>query len=224
MFKGLFNTTVIAEYIAFVSAVLLLGKRTGKWRLFILFLFAVISAETGGWYAIAKLKMADNSWIFNLLLCVNICFCVWILSQAEPLAHIRTKMPLFFLSVGLFTLINLIFFQGLNTYNRYTEIIYDILLGMVSCYLFYETLKENKYRNLFRYEYFWFANGLLVFSLASAVLSSSRPQFWAFQKHTGIKLFGYLNDTVNVLLYSCLIIAFICRKRNTKSLPLSSSS
>jgi hypothetical protein len=218
LFKGLFNITVISEYITFFSAVLLLGKKTGHWRFFILFLFAIIAAETGGWFASARLGVADNSWIFNVLLCINVCFCVWILSLADPMVRIRKSMRVFFFVIAVYTLGNFIFFQGLSLYNSYTEIVYDIMLGIISCYLFYETLKESKYRNLLQYEYFWFANGLLVFSLSSAVLSSSRPQFWAYQLHTGTPLFGYLNDTVNVLLYSCLIIAFICRKINSKSL------
>jgi hypothetical protein len=116
----------------------------------------------------------------------------------------------------LYALINLFFFQGFWHYNQYTETIGDIIQVIICCYLFYSLLNEKAYRNLFSYEYFWLANGVLFSSLGSTILYHFPEAMSAYQKQTGINVFAILNNVLNVLLYGSLIIAFICRNRNTR--------
>ncbi|MET0636650.1 MAG: hypothetical protein ABWZ25_11535 [Chitinophagaceae bacterium] len=219
MFDGLFNLTVIAEMITFIAAITLLKKQTGEWVLFRLFLFLILVAEISGWILSWKLRIFNNVWIFNILLCINACFSLWILSTPESSRKHRSGIiKLAFLFVVM-TIISIFINDGWRSYNSKTEITQDIVLALLCCHLLYSMLRETEYRNLLADEYFWLANGILIFSLGSAVLSVSRPQLDQFQQSSNITLSQYLNDTLNLFLYASYIIAFICRYRNTRSLP-----
>lgn len=215
--SSLFNITVIAEYITFIAAIFLLRKkRTGLWRLFIVFLFVIVCTETSGWYEHIILKNYKNGWIFNINLLLTNTFLLWILSTAEPLQKARKKIFAVIILFMVAALINLLFFQGFWDYNQYSETAGDIILVIICCYLFYLLIAEEGYRNLFSYEYFWLANGILFSSLGSAILYIYPTLMGAYQKLTHVNVFAIINYVLNVLLYGSFIIAFICRNKNTK--------
>ena len=214
----LFNTVVSAEYITFVAALFLLSpKRIGIWRLFIPLLFICILAETTGWYQNYFLGINDNALVFNLNYILNTCFTLWMISTAAPLKRFAKRLRLSILLFLAFAFINMFFFQGTKGYDSSTEVFGDIMCIIASCIFFYSALSENEYRNLFRYEYFWFVNGVLFYSLGGFVLYL----YYVYLKSMGTmslgaSLFKPVNNILNLLLYSSYIIAFICRNRNTK--------
>lgn len=216
LLTSLFNFVVTAEFITFIAAIFLLRKkRTGIWRLFIALFVVTILTETIGWYWNHFLHK-PNGWIFNINLVITIVFLLWMLSTAEPVrktARVIYAVIIFFVAAAL---VNLLFFQGFVYYNQYTETIGDILQVIVCCYFFYALITEETYRNLLAYEYFWLANGILFSSMISTFLYIFPVVLRDFQKHTGINAFGIVNNVLNILLYGSIIIAFICRNRNTK--------
>jgi hypothetical protein len=218
MIASLLNITVISEWCAFISAIFFLRKRTTSWQFFILVLFLTICVETTGWY-LAYFSSGGNNWIFNILLLINDCFSIWLFSKAEPMRKIRKPLYLLIVCFIVFAICNLMFIEGTQKYNGYTEVLGDIMQATISCWFFYEVLREEKFRDLFRYEYFWLANGLLFCSLGSVVLYIFPDYLYAFYLNTKINVYGYINYLLNILLYGSLIIAFICRSRNTKSSP-----
>jgi len=215
MLSSLFNITVIAEWCCFIAAIIFLPRRTGKWRLFIPLLFITILAETVGWYLWNILGKGNNGWIFNINLLINISFSVWMFSTVESLQKVKVKLFLLLFLFIAFAVCNTFFFEGPWVYNRFTDIAGNIILAVISCYFFYTVLNEDAFRNLFRYEYYWFANGLLFYSLGSVVLNVFLNYLWEYHKQTGVNIYGYINYGINVLLYGSFIIAFICRRRNT---------
>jgi hypothetical protein len=212
----LFNTPVMAEWCAFIAAILLLRKRATIWQLFIPFLFITICAETTGWFIAFILKKRGNSWVFNINLLISVCFSLWMLSNAAPLQKIKNNLYAAIVIFIAFAIVNWIFFQGLFIYDTITEVVGDIIFIITSCYFFYAVLNEETYRNLFRYEYFWFANGLLFYALGGVVLFLFFWYIKTFGRLSQFFVYGYINDALNVLLYGSFITAFICRKMNTK--------
>ena len=217
MISGFLNITVISEWVALIAALFFLNKTT-IWRWFIIILIVTILTEFTAWYTTSILKKSNNFWIYNIYDLINGVFCIWIFTKAEPLLKSRMKLYICLALFLGFCFFNLLFFQGINVYNDRNEVFGDILLAIISCYFFYNLLKEENYRNLLKYEYFWYANGILFSSLGSVVLYLFIDYLWAFYKHTHVNIYGYINYGLNVLLYSCFIIAFICRNRNTKLL------
>jgi hypothetical protein len=232
MLQKLLNIPVVAEMICFIAALLLLPKRTTVWQLFKLSLLLTICIETIGWYLKNKLGIYDNGWLFNFNLFINVCFSIWMIAQAGPLRKFKKSLYEVIFLFLLFALINLFFFEGLKVYNSKTEVFSDILFIIISCYFFYALLTEVNYRNVFRYEYFWYANGLLFYSLGAVVLylyySYIKSQYLYALAHyseaeaksiidQSSRVFQRINGALNIILYGSFLIAFICRNRNTKS-------
>lgn len=218
MLENYFNITVIAEWSTFIATIILLNRRTGKWRLFMPLLFLILCVETVGWYQSNITKVQGNSMPFNFLMIISISFFLWLMAQAKPMVSMKKYFYGVIFSFIVFALVNLLLFQKLLNYNSISEVAGDILLTFFSGYLIFGLIKdETNERSLFSHEYFWLAIGILFSAMGSALLYTFLDELQAYYNETKINVYGYINYTVNVLLYSCLIIAFICR-RKTKSL------
>lgn len=215
MLKNYFNITVTLEWITFFAAIILLNKSTGRWRLFIPWLFLVLIVETIGWYQSNVLKASFNAVPFNFLTIISISFFLWIMSKAGPLVKIRKYLYGGIVSFIVFAFVNLFVFQKLIVYNSITEVAGDVLLAFVSIYLIFELIKdESTDRSILRQEYFWLAIGVLFSAMGSGVLYTYLDELQAYYDETKINVYGYINYTVNALLYGCLLIAFYLRRQN----------
>jgi hypothetical protein len=216
MINSYFNVTVIAEWLTFIVSLLLLDKKTTRWRLFIMLLFLVLCAETAGWYMYNRLGIFDNALPFNILMLLSNVFFIWFMSTATVLQQVKkwlVYLNCFFLVFGL---INLFFFQGLWRYNSFSESLGDIILVLICCYFIFTLLKANEHTDLLRFDYFWLANGLLFYCLGSALLYQFSYLLGNYYNQTKINIGEYINYALNLILYSSLIIAFICRRKTTR--------
>ena len=210
------NITVIAEWCTLIAAIILLNKKTRIWQLFIPLLLLTVVTETIGWYQSYVLKKPNNSMPYNFLMIISIFFFAYLLLAVEPMQKIKKAGYIILIFFIGFSLVNLFFLQGLWLYNSYSETIGDIILATISCYFLYTILREEFFRGLFQYEYFWLSTGLLFSSLGSVLLYIFLDSLQSYYTKTKINVYGCINYGVNVLLYTNLIIAFICRRRNTK--------
>ncbi|MFT4154608.1 hypothetical protein [Parafilimonas sp.] len=219
MLLSYINITIIAEWASFIAAVVLLDKPTGQWRSFKILAFITILLDATGWYISYIRKAYNNALPYNILLLINVLFFVWIFSLAAP-----AMKKLCYWLTGIFSLawlMNFIFLQGMHVYNSYTELTGNIIFSFLSCYFFYALLSQENYVNLLASEYAWLAIGLLLSALGSMLIYLFLDYLQHYHDVTGINLYGYINYTVNVILRSSLIIAFICRRRNTRQTSLS---
>ena len=219
MFSAYFNITGIAEWCCFIASLLFLDKKTTYWRFFQLFLVLTISVETIGWYMNQIIKVKTNVLPFNILMLIRITFFIWLLTKApemKSLTKLKFLIPLF----GILGLMNLFFIQKLWVYNWYTQLLGDIIVVIMAVYFLFSVLKAPEYKDLFNYEYFWLANGLIVSSMGSILLYYFGNSLYQYYKETKIPVYNYLNSVLNVVLYGSLIIAFISRRKTTRSSPV----
>ncbi len=212
------NITVIAEWITFFAAILLLDEKTGAWQLFIPLMFIVLCTETIGWYMHVKLKIVDNALPFNLLMILSNLFFIWFLRKAALLQPIKQLLKNIFITFALLSIVNLIFFQGPRRYNSFSESVADISLVIICCYLLFTIVKSNKHFNLVSFDYFWLSTGLLFYCLGSALLYQFSYLLREYYEQTKIDVGTYVNYTLNLILYTCLITAFKCRRKATRLL------
>jgi hypothetical protein len=213
-----FNITVIAEWFTFFAALLLLDKKTDAWLLFIPLMFAVLCTETIGWYMHVKLKVLDNALPFNILMILSNAFFIWFFSNAILLHPIHKLLKWLATAFVILATINLLFFQGPWKYNSFSESAADILLVIICCYFLFTIVKSNEHFNLVSFDYFWLATGLLFYCLGSALLYQFSYLLRDYYEQTKIDIGTYVNYTLNLILYTCLIIAFICRRKATRLL------
>lgn len=213
-----FNITVTSEWLTFFAALLLLDKRTGKWRLFIPLMFLVLCTETIGWYMHVKQRVFDNALPFNILMIISNLFFIWFFSKAALLLPIQQLFKSLAVGFVAFALINLFFFQGPWQYNSFSESAADVILVIICCYFLFTIVKSNEHFNLISFDYFWLATGLLFYCLGSALLYQFSYLLRDYYEQTKIDIGTYVNYTLNLILYTCLIIAFKCRRKTTRLL------
>jgi hypothetical protein len=211
-----FNITVIAEWCTFLFGQLLLDKKTGKWQFFILWSFLGLCTETAGWYLHNFQGRDPNALPFNILMIIRSFFFIWLFGDRGKRFTNITRISIVVFSV--FAFCNLFFFQGYWQYNSYSESLGDIIIVTLCCYFIFNLVAQTDYINLLGYEYFWLAIGLLFYSMGSAFLYNFYNLLASYRKQTGINVGLYLNYSLNILLSFSLIIAFICRRKATRSL------
>jgi hypothetical protein len=211
-----FNPTVTAEWITFTAALFFLDKKTTVWRLFIPLLLLVLSVETIGWYMIVKLEKYDNALPFNILMLVSSIFFMWFLKRSITSARIKSCINIAMILFLLFGITNLLFYQGLFVYNSISEAIGDIILAIICCYYLLALVKDPLPVNMLRLDYFWLATGILFYALGSAMLYQFSYLLIKYYKKTNINIGNYINYALNLVLYSTMIIAFICRRKATR--------
>ena len=216
MLKTYLNLTTASEWVTLMAALLLLRARTGRWRILIPLLALTVIVEGIGWYLTNIVKLANNAAPYNFLLLASGTTFLYLLGTAPVWRTMPRGVKLVIAVYLLFGVIDLCWIQSLHRYNYYTEILADLLMAILSCCLLFRMLFGDRYVDLFRNEYFWLANGLLFSSLGSILLYLFLDALVAYWRHSGINLYGYINYTVNGLLYGSLIIAMLCRNRTTR--------
>jgi hypothetical protein len=212
------NITLIAEWITFLAAIVLLKKHTGQWRWFIALLALIVTTEAIGWYLSYVLRKLNNAFPFNILMIIMYCFLLWQLSFARQLIKLKKAFYCSIVILIIFGLVNFFFLQGWNTYNYATEVLADILLAIGGGYLIFALIRDDRPElNLFSEPFFWLSTGILFNVTGSFLLYMFLNELQAYYNRTKIDVFGYINYTVNILFYGCLLIAFVCR-RNKKLL------
>ncbi len=212
-----FGITNIVELCALAAAIMFLNRKTTVWRGFILMLFITVCVEVCGWYLSGFLGMDYNTLPFNIRMLINIAFLILFFTTAEVLSNYRKWMiagTVVFLVGGI---VNLLKFQGMWNYNFYSEAFGDLMLAFICCTFFLKSLQSDAYHDFFSDPYFWLTNGLLLVSMANALLYIFIDNIATFQRETGTYIYDPINNVINVIYYTSLIIAFICRWKTTRS-------
>jgi hypothetical protein len=214
----LFDPSYIAELAALFAAIFLLRKKSRKWQLFIIYMSFIVAIETLGWLTRYVLKLGGQyDWIYNYYVLISTAFYLYILSLSPLMKPRKNVLSIILVGFIIIALGNMFFLQGLWTFNSYSEVLENIILATVCCYLMYKNLQEDNSVDLLNYDYFWLSNGLLFFSLGNITMHLFFRFLKNFYESTQIPIGLYIIDVLNVLLYGSLIIAFICRRKNLSS-------
>ena len=208
-----FDLITLCEWTTLIAAIFFLNKKTGIWRLFILWQFLSICVEITGWYLREQLHIKENGLPFNILTIITFLFLFYILANSSMLRFKKKQLKLISLFYVLFALTNLFFYQGYTTYNSYSESLGDIILALTCCYILFSFLKDEEEINLVRSEYFWMAGGLIFVSLGSALLFNFSYLLNDYYLKTKIDLGNPILTGLNLILDITLIIAFVCRNK-----------
>jgi hypothetical protein len=115
-------------------------------------------------------------------------------------------------------LLNLLFVQGFMNYHSYTMVVGSIFMVIFCGLYFYELLLNPLEGALFRDPMFWISTGILFFYLGDLSYDILFNLLQKYATNTSGKLFQNINNNLILMLYSCFIIAFLCRRNPRKSL------
>lgn len=208
-----------------ISAVLYYKKRNKLLLYFIPFLFLTVVIELVG------SGLFFNSWFpnyryatYNVFTTIEFVFYSAVFFSQFRKAFFK-KVVTFFIPIFTFLVIlNLGFIQGLNkTFHTYTFLLGSFFIVAFCCCFFYESvLPERIDEQLSKQPFFWISSGLLIYYLGSVIINALFDYLTTNDMRIeGTRIYGIINDCLNVILYTSFSISFfLCPdNKKTSSLP-----
>lgn len=196
-------------------------KRDKIIKYFIPFLLLTVIVElVGTWFSYKDIK---NYWLYNIFTTIEFIFYSFLfyLHFRRP---VFKKVALVLIPILiLFDVVNLTFIQGTKYFHTYTFLLGSFFIVVFCCFFLYESiLPEHINQHLSKQPFFWICIGLLIFYLGSVIINALFEYLRSNDlQREGVKIYGIINHTLNVLLYSSFSVAFyLCRNnRKTYSSP-----
>ena len=213
-----FGIYLCFQIFSFIVALYSYRQKRDKMLLyFIPFLFLTVIIELiGTWYLSKGLR---NYWMFNVFTTLEFLFYTFLFYLYFK-KRIFKKIILYFMPLfTLMVLINILFIQGFNkTFNTYTFLLGSFFIVIFCCCYFYESVLPDKIdQQLSKQPFFWICSGLLIFYLGSVIINA----LFEYLRNNdlqaeGIRIYGIINNSLNVILYSSFCIAFYLCRDNKK--------
>lgn len=171
-----------------------------KWYLF----------KTGFWN-----YSRSNLWIYNAFTVIRglflLVFYYQVLTSVILKKMIRVSIIIFIFGGGL----NYFFIQSPHHINNYTIVIANGLTIFLSLAFFRQLLKDKNIIKLSTHPLFWISLGNFIY------YSGTLPFFILFdyllREHLPMALsYLYINDALNIVLYSFYLISFLCKPQLQK--------
>jgi hypothetical protein len=213
---GIYFYFIILSF--FLSTFFYFKKRNKILLYFIPFLFTTVFVEfSGEWLYYHGNR---NYWLFNIFTTLEFVFYsfLFIINFKKTIFKqiVRIFLPIFLLLV----ITNICFIQGLNkTFNTYTFLFGSFFIVIFCCCYFYESVLPEKIdQQLLKQAFFWICCGLLIFYLGSVIINA----LFEYLRNNdlqveGIRIYGIINHSLNLLLYSSFCIAFYICPSNKKT-------
>lgn len=115
-------------------------------------------------------------------------------------------------------LLNMIFFQGFKSFHTYTFAVNVLCIVGFSVDYYYKIFKEAEVESLLKEADFWFVTGVLLYHTTSLSIIGILNYIAALPPEI-IQLTRKTLLTVNIIFYTILIIAFLCKPNTRKSIP-----
>ncbi len=212
------NLYLLVQASSFLVCLLLYKSlKNTELKYFLPFLFITLTVElTGLWMIQHGIK---NYLLFNIFTTFEFIFYTFLFYK-----HFRKNtfkvfslvfMPLYIISVT----INIVYYQGIDKFHTYTFLIGSFFIVVFCCLFFYESvLSEYLENTLTKQPFFWVCTGLLLFYLGSVIINALFEYLRTFDMQIeGKKIYGTINQSLNVILYSAFIFSFILCRNNSKT-------
>ncbi len=186
-------------------------------KYFLPFLLITLTVELVGFW-LTKIGI-KNYLLYNVFTTLEFIFYSFLFSK-----HLKTtlfkKLTLGFMPFyATMVFLNLQFIQGYNSFHTYTFLLGSFFIVLFCCLFFYESvLPEHLDHPLAKQPFFWVCTGLLLFYMGSVIINALFEYLRSYDlQQEGKRIYGIINQSLNVVLYSAFIYAFILCRKNKKT-------
>lgn len=186
-------------------------------KYFIPFLLLTVVVELLGiWFSYKSIK---NYWLYNIFTTIEFIFYSF-LFYLHFRRTVFKKIALGFIPFLILSdAANLAFIQGTKYFHTYTFLLGSFFIVVFCCFFLYESiLPEHINQHLSKQPFFWICIGLLIFYLGSVIINALFEYLRSNDlQQEGKKIYGIINHTLNVLLYSSFSVSFFLCRNNRKT-------
>jgi len=186
-------------------------------KYFLPFLLITLTVELVGFW-LTKIGI-KNYLLYNVFTTLEFIFYSFLFSK-----HLKTtlfkKLTIGFIPFyAMMVFLNLQFIQGYNSFHTYTFLLGSFFIVLFCCLFFYESvLPEHLDHPLAKQPFFWVCTGLLLFYMGSVIINALFEYLRSYDlQQEGKRIYGIINQSLNVVLYSAFIYAFILCRKNKKT-------
>lgn len=186
-------------------------------KYFLPFLLITLTVELVGFW-LTKIGI-KNYLLYNVFTTLEFIFYSFLFSK-----HLKTtlfkKLTIGFIPFyAMMVFLNLQFIQGYNSFHIYTFLLGSFFIVLFCCLFFYESvLPEHLDHPLAKQPFFWVCTGLLLFYMGSVIINALFEYLRSYDlQEEGKRIYGIINQSLNVVLYSAFIYAFILCRKNKKT-------
>jgi len=187
-----------------------------RYKLFLPFLSFIVLYQIGEMQKMFGIHKS-NLWAANIEITIEFIFYTFFMigSYREPKERWGFKMAAW--AIFFFTIIDVIFIQGVERLCSIAIVMQYALLIVMVCRFFYQQMREfDGDTSLLRQPDFWVNTGLLFFFLSEFLFFAAFNLAYIIPKTFDI-LFNIISGVANIILYSCLTVSFLCFRRRRVS-------
>jgi hypothetical protein len=156
----------------------------------------------------------NNAWFFNIFTTIEFMYYSLIFYHILQKGSLKKAVIIVAIIFLIFTCVNIFMIQG---FHRFHTISYraGAIMVAVWCFLYFrQLLQSSEHIVLIKNPFFWMSTGLLFFYLGFFFYFSAFDYIVYKKIKFGKELWDILRETLNILLYSCFVIALICPRKN----------
>lgn len=206
----IFSIDLYFQFFSLGASIYFFIKKRDKIQLyFIPFLFLTVSVELIGWWYLSK--GVRNYAMYNIFTTLEFSFYASLFRSNFKKQLLKVLSTTFIPVFIILVIINMLWVQGFNkTFNTYTFLLGSFFIVIFCCCFFYESVLPDKIdQQLSKQPFFWISSGLLIFYLGSVIINA----LFEYLRNNdlqaeGIRIYGIINHSLNVILYSSFCIAF----------------
>ncbi|TFF40205.1 hypothetical protein [Mucilaginibacter psychrotolerans] len=209
-----FGFELLALFIAIIKSKSLLQS---VYKYFLPFLVLIVLYETGSLYN--KFAIGNNNTLAtNVITTIEFAFYSFFIRNTLKNQSYKKIILISIYACLAYNLISLVFIQGLMTLNVSAIIMQTIVIILITGVYFWELMQVSFSNSLsiIKLPGFWLTTGVLFFYLGEFLFFASFG-YMAYKRHYEyIMLYRMIADMANAVLYTCLIISFLCLKPTRK--------
>jgi hypothetical protein len=148
--------------------------------------------------------------LYNISGVFEFFFYLWIFYSIIKSNRIKKVIIFFVVGYPCLSILNMLFFQGINNFNSITYSLGCLIIIFFSIFYFFELFNAEESYRLSKDPAFWICTGLLFFYSVSFPVYVSVNLMKHFTPKLG-DLISFLIVVLNIVLYSLFCVAFICQ-------------
>lgn len=182
------------------------------------FLGFILLAELTDKYAGTRLLLPDT-WLYAAAATAGFVFYSFIFSRYLQNPVFKKIASVFMIVYPALALLGSLLWQDFNRqHSSLTFLTGAACMILFCCRFFYELLLNPLEAKLRRDPMFWISTGILFFYLSDLSYSLLFHVLDKYAAGEGRKVFQSINNNLILILYSCFIIAFLCKRNLRRSL------
>ena len=190
--------------------------KTTPLRPFPFFLGFIVLTELVAKYIHTRLFQQDTG-LNTIATTASFIFYAFIFRAYLQHAVFKKIVTAFLLIYPLLTGFDWIFMRATTSQHSLTQMMGAVCMISFCCCFFYELLLNPVEEQLRRDPMFWICTGILFFYLGSLSYTLLYNFLQRYAASEGRKVFQSINNNLILMLYSCFIIAFLCKRSLRKS-------